>query len=214
MGDTSYGRSFGAPGSGTSGADVSVDDSGFDNIVGDDVQAALDSVDGQLGGGGAGSFLLDGFPRSFWRGQWNNSNTALANRGEYVRIEGSGTITKIGIHVSTQAGNICVAVFANSGAGRAAVPGARKGTSGSVACPAVGYQEVALTGSVDVEDGDWFYFGSDNAGTVVYCGSATLTTDLTKGLSGHRDAEFPAPATAGALTWGAARQAIMVGVDL
>lgn len=118
-----------------------------------------------------------------------------ANRAYYHRVTGGGTITKIGLYVANSSGNICVSVYGNSGTGRASMPGNRVATSGSVACPAVGYAEISLGASVNVSSGDfWFAVSIDNA-------TATLATAGTagqaiQGMSAWQDSAFPCPATA------------------
>jgi len=115
----------------------------------------------------------------------------------YLRVIGSGTITKIGIYVGTQSGNISVGVC--SGALGRANPDTRKGTSGAVACPAAGYQEIALTGSVDVVEGDWFAISADNT-TAAFASaggsSGVQLTDVGKGAMAYSSsAAHPIPAS-------------------
>lgn len=78
-----------------------------------------------------------------------------------LRARDSGTISKIGLWVGVQSGNIEVGVLrASSGV---AVPTTRVITSGSVACPAIGYREIALGASVYVnEQTDYLYIAADN----------------------------------------------------
>jgi hypothetical protein len=133
----------------------------------------------------------------------------------YPRVIGGGTITKIGLHVAIQSGNICVGVFSPSGSGRSAVPGARKGTSGSVACPAVGYQEVSLGGSVVVAPGDFFYLGADNTSCSFRQArtSAGTASSLYTGINYNTSpGEFPAALTAGPVAAAADRLFCLIGV--
>jgi hypothetical protein len=46
-----------------------------------------------------------------------------ANTAQYFRWIGSGTISKIGIYVGNQSGNMSLALYARSGNGRSATPG-------------------------------------------------------------------------------------------
>jgi hypothetical protein len=134
-----------------------------------------------------------------------------ANRGFFYRVQGGGTISKIALQVQASSGNICVGVYANTGAGRAAAPGARLASSGIVACPATGYAEVALGASVDVKHGEhWLYFWLDNL-TATVKAVQTLGTDITKGLSGYHDNATPAPVSAPGLLNGN-RHYVLVGV--
>ena len=43
----------------------------------------------------------------------------------YGRVIGGGTVNSLAIHVGVQSGNVCVAIYANSGFGQSAVPGTR-----------------------------------------------------------------------------------------
>lgn len=135
-----------------------------------------------------------------------------ANRAVYMRCMGSGTITKIGLQIQTQAGNICVGVYANSGSGRSSVPGARQATSGSVACPASGYAEVSLGGSVTVNHGDWLALvADDGAASFVITHSNLLAGALWAGRSAYQDGAFPLPATASS-TAGSIKSPILIGI--
>lgn len=143
----------------------------------------------------------------------STNNTFLANSTLYLRSLGAGTITKIGFLVGTASGNVCVAAYANSGAGRAAVPAARLGTSGSVACPAAGYVEVALGGGTNVALGDWLAFSVDN--TTAQCRVASAvqeTTGYWGGVAYRQTSTFPAPSPAGAGSYGQIRAIVLIGV--
>lgn len=123
-----------------------------------------------------------------------------ANRGLYVRTINGGTITKIGLEVGVQSGNISVAVYRNSGSGRSAVPsGAPAITSGAVACPASGYAEVSLGGSVVVNPGDWLFLSCDNTTASFQRHTTTSGTALQSGFVTRQDSAHPAP-TVGTLT--------------
>lgn len=151
------------------------------------------------GGGGFGGWML---PQTFPGLAVTGTSYALgANLQRFFRVFGSGVITKIGIYVGTENGNLAVAVYNNSGVGRSATPSTRKGTSGSVACPSAGYAEVALTASTTVSDGDWFCVWVD--GTAALHGSGT-TGDAAgaqaDGMRGYVSSALAPPATAAALT--------------
>jgi hypothetical protein len=129
-----------------------------------------------------------------------------ANQASWIRWRGTGTITKIGIQVVVSSGNICAAVYSptggtghSSGQGRDAKPGARKATTGSIACPAAGYRELDLGGSVVIEPGDWFGFAADNTTAtfiMIDDGGGGLVSNLFKGLRYYRGVfTLPDPAT-------------------
>lgn len=131
-------------------------------------------------------------------------NTAVnafttANRAIYTRAIGGGTITKIGLEVGTASGNISVAVYRNSGSGRSAVPsGSVVLSSGAVACPATGYQEVSLGGSVVVNPGDWLCLTCDNT-TATFARATCTATAIQSGFLYRQDTAHPAPGTVGTL---------------
>lgn len=116
----------------------------------------------------------------------------VANRTAYFRVSVGGPISKIGMDVVTQSGNVAVAAYRNSGAGRSAVPGARIATSGSVVCPAVGYQEIALDVSVVLQPGDWLAVAADNAIVTLRAAHGSAMSRLTAGRALYQDA-YPAP---------------------
>lgn len=122
-----------------------------------------------------------------------------ANRTNYTRVHGSPMlISKLGINVGTQSGNICLAVYSSTGSGSAARPGTRLATTGTVACPAVGEASIALDVPVVVVPGDWFSFSADNTTAQIF---KSLPPGMNLALSGYNQqtSAFPAPATAGSL---------------
>ena len=136
-----------------------------------------------------------------------------ANEAGYLRVEDGGTVSKIGIEVVTQSGNISVGVMSNTGIGRGSNPTTRLATSGDIACPAVGYAEVALDTTVNVNPGDWFVITADNA-------TATFRTHLAapaisawgNGRQYRQASAHPVPSAAGTLVAQVGRTIIMVGV--
>lgn len=92
----------------------------------------------------------------------DSMGVGAANAAIYLRAIGGGTISKIGMRVGVSSGNISVAVYRNSGTGRSSIPGTRIATTGSIACPAVGYAEVSLGSTVTLNDGDWIGISADN----------------------------------------------------
>lgn len=136
-----------------------------------------------------------------------------ANEAHYLRVLGAGTISKIGLHVTVSSGNISVAVFRGSGEGRNCAPTTRAATSGSVACPAVGYAEVSLGGSVTVGINDFLCLTVDNTTATFRCADGGFVTpsDTGKGLRYNQATGHPAPATA-TPTACLGRVFVMVGV--
>lgn len=130
-----------------------------------------------------------------------------ANRAYYARTVNGGTISGLQVDIGVSSGNACVGVYRSSGTGIAARPGTRIATSGSVPCPAVGVQTIALTASVAVLPGDWLALVFDN-------GTATVRRILnaatnSAALAGQQDAAFPLPATAAAV--GSGNVVMLVG---
>ena len=156
-----------------------------------------------------------GFPYTVDPGQIRHGATDavnIASGAAYGRVLGAGTISKIGLGIGTQSGNISLAVYANSGTGRAAVPGTRLATSGAVACPATGYQEVALGASVTVTPGDWFCITADNATATFWSNLAQQAdSDIGKGRQ-YRQAVHPAPTTPGSLVAVIGYSVVLIGV--
>jgi len=152
-----------------------------------------------------------GIARTVWAG----TSTALvtvgsANTTRYLRLAEGGTISKIRVSVGVASGNVCAAAYSNTGTGLAAAPGTQIATSGSVACPAAGQQDISLGGSFAVNAGDWLSIGADNV-TATFAGLTGIGDGtLSSGVAGSQ-AVFPAPGTA-AFTAGNNRVVAMVGV--
>lgn len=154
------------------------------------------------GGGGAGW----GTPRTVF--DWLSTGggfafgVASAGRAWFFRGHQGGAVGKIALEVTASSGNISVGLFANGGAGAAAAPAARTGTSGAVPCPAVGYAEIALGASVTFADGDWFAVSADNSTAQFRSagGGGANLTDLAAGAMGSTTASHPLPSVAGTLT--------------
>lgn len=148
-------------------------------------------------------------PYTFNPGTYQSTtDVGSVNRAHYLRIQnnpGTATITKLGIYVGTSSGNICVAVL--RGANGISGPTSRIATSGSVACPAIGYAEVSLGGSVAIDPlTDWFAISADNTtakfGRVGNPG--LLGAAFGAGLNYYEPSAFPVPSpptpTVGAVT--------------
>jgi HAMP domain-containing protein len=125
-----------------------------------------------------------------------------ANRCQYVRMTGARTTTSaLEIYVGTSSGNVSVGLFTDNGShGTSAQPtGARKATSGAVACPTgASFASVALTGSVAVVDGDFAAISCDNT-TATFGRNAAMVASGA-GVSYFENTAHPVPATVGALT--------------
>jgi hypothetical protein len=95
-----------------------------------------------------------------------------ANQILYMRLEGE-KIDSVGAQVGIQLtdaapGHVCYSLHASSGVGEAAVPGARKATTGIVNFPAAGFPTVPwLTDATlidnDAKEGDWLAIATDSA---------------------------------------------------
>lgn len=188
------------------------------NIAGD---LALDGVPQRLSSGalfsGKGAVMpqlghsvtrIAGFPAGL---SGNAATWETANGIAFARVDVGGRISKVGMHVDVSSGNISVAVFRGSGAGSEHVPTTRVATSGEVACPASGYQEVLLGATVDVEPGDFLALSCDNT-TASFRSLSGFTSPLFAGSYYKRGTAHPAPATAGSVAAGATRMPMLVGI--
>ncbi len=131
----------------------------------------------------------------------------------YRVIEG-GTITKIRVGVgTTSAGNICVAVYGNSGVGLAARPLNRVATSGTVPCPAANTTaDIPLGTSVVVAAGDWLTFGCDSGTATFWATYPGGPTGMSGGMMGWSGSSVPAPATLGVWNDSIQRQVWLLGI--
>ncbi len=117
-----------------------------------------------------------------------------ANRGIFVRTMSGGTISKVRIQVGVQSGNISAAAYASTGSGLAAAPiGSPLASSGAIACPAPGKQDVALGASIAIAAGDWLFLSCDNT-TATFDRLAAATATWFDGLAWRQDSAHPAPA--------------------
>lgn len=157
-----------------------------------------------------------GFPASIDVGQMRSTDTMAltANDGVYLRSRDGGTISKIGLFVSTSSGNISVAAYRNSGSGRSAVPATRLATSGAVACPgASAYAEVSLGATVTLLPGDWLFLSADN-NTATFRTSLSGAADNNIGLGRQfrQTTAHPAPSPPGTLISSVGRPIVLIGV--
>ena len=125
-----------------------------------------------------------------------------SNHTIYQRVIGSGSISKIGLWVKASSGNISVSVYSNSGVGSAALPASRQATSGSIACPAIGYAEISLGATVAVKDGDWMAISADNVTAAFACplAGAGAFNDWGKGIQCAQASAHPSPSTPSSLS--------------
>lgn len=154
-----------------------------------------------------------------WNANGITVSMGTANRCYFERVtQGEAAIcTKIALQVGISSGNIAVAVYANRGSGRSAVPTTRIASSGSVACPASGYAEVPLGSSVPCAIGSWFAFSCDNATAtfgIVHTG-ADISAPLRQAFAGLHllsTSTFPCPPTFGTFLTEAERRYWLMGV--
>ncbi len=142
-----------------------------------------------------------------------NAALGAVNDAWWFRAEGKASaITKIAIQVGVQSGNISVGT-ATSAAGRAN-PTTRTQTSGAVACPASGYAEVALGGSVTVSsETGWYGISADNTTATfkALTTGGTVNSQLALGFAALQNTSHPLPASP-APTASMGRSYCMVGV--
>lgn len=145
---------------------------------------------------GTGTSSLLGFPHNI-NPSYLTSNSVVGSNAFYYRSYDGGDISSVGTHVNSSSGNISVAVYTNSGSGRAATPtGGRLATSGAVACPAAGFATVSLGGTVSPVAGDWLAISADNAtATFRSLPDGFGASALGQGASFRESGAHPCPAT-------------------
>jgi hypothetical protein len=135
-----------------------------------------------------------------------------ANDARFVRVLAGGTISKVGLQVEVSSGNISVGVFRKTGAGRTAGPGSRVATSGAVACPAVGYAEVSLGASVDVEPGDYLALSCDNTTASFMSTNPGVSRDVHRPFFHVQSNAHPVPSAASGTFGSISKMPLLVGV--
>jgi hypothetical protein len=90
------------------------------------------------------------------------TGVAVANDAYYLRVTGTGRVSKVALFVSVSSGNISVGAYRGRPGITVPAAGSLLATSGSVACPVAGYAEVALGSTITLVDGDWLAFSCDN----------------------------------------------------
>lgn len=119
-------------------------------------------------------------------------------RVNYWRVYNGGSISKMRFRDGVASGNMNIGVYRSSGTGSAAVPGTLLTSTGSIAVPTAGTNEVALGATVTVNPGDWFAIVADNT-TATFRATASLSNGatLTNGFSAFEDiGSMVLPATA------------------
>lgn len=122
----------------------------------------------------------------------------VANRAAFIRLaEGSGAITKARIHVTVSSGNISGAAYDTTGAGLAALPNNRLGTTGAIPCPAAGAADLTLAATLPV--GGWLALSSDNTTAKFVCSATNIfASTLWAGRAAYQDSAHPLPNPAAA----------------
>ena len=155
-----------------------------------------------------------GFPTSLTFMGYSGTTAALGAI-RFQRVFGQGLITKIRIGVGVQSGNIDVGVYAGASSQGItnAVPGALKGHSGSVACPASGFADVSLLASTQVNPGDWFALTADNGTATFQMTGPNATNTFATGLSPYQTPANVVPLPSSVTPNGVAQVVyIMVGI--
>lgn len=137
-----------------------------------------------------------------------------ANRAYYWRTSEHKEITSIVVEVGTSSGNISVATYANSGAGRGGLPtGGRTATSGAIACPAGGVTSISLGATINHQRGDWFGMSCDNAvATFIGYSTGIVVGAIYTGIGGYQLTAHPCPATPALTGNGLPRGVVLLGV--
>lgn len=138
------------------------------------------------------------------------------NRASWWRAVGDpAPVSKLAVHVTATAGNVCLAVARGAG-GRSAADLSRIATTGAVPCPAVGYAEIALDVPVDVSPvTDWFGYSADTATPTFYgeMNSGFGLSPLIAGRAFFNSNDFPLSAVVGGGTNGyISRHVTIIGV--
>lgn len=137
-----------------------------------------------------------------------------ANRAYFWRLIGAATITKIGVRVGVSSGNISLAVYRNTGVGRAAAPGTQLATTGAIACPPAGVDtNVPLGSTVVLQPGDWVGMSCDNTTASFYGQSVgILVSSAYAGRGGYQSAAHPCPSSPVLTSAGYPGAVLLVGV--
>jgi hypothetical protein len=111
-----------------------------------------------------------GFPSSFPPGLAGGQQTwAAANEVRFARLVSGGSCSKVGFQVFISSGNIAVAAYRSTGAGRSRAPGTRLAVSAIIPCPGAGLAQVDLGATLDMDAGDFFALWCDNTTAAFSC---------------------------------------------
>lgn len=156
-----------------------------------------------------------GFPCSVDPGQLRVSDAlsvGTINNAIYLRCLEGGVVSHIALQIAVQSGNICIGVYRNSGQGRSAVPGTRIASSGAIACPAVGYQDIALGSTVLMQPGDWLAISADNTTATFRCAiSSAGASNLGLGRQYIQTTAHPLPTTPASLSATVGNNIVLLG---
>jgi hypothetical protein len=134
-----------------------------------------------------------------------------ANFACFIRMIDAGAVTYLWYQVSVASGNISVGLYASSGTGRQAVPGARYATTGTIACPAGGQIQTTIAG-VTVAYGDWIALSADNTtAAFLMTNNTAQNNSIAKGINYYMAAAHPLPTSGATASVGGGRSWIMGG---
>jgi hypothetical protein len=136
-----------------------------------------------------------------------------ANRVYYFRVGAAAAVGHVTVEVGTQSGNIAVGAYANNGSqGRAAAPATLLASSGSIAMPAAGVQQIALGSTVGVAAGDWLAVAIDNVTAKLRSFGSATAAGTNQGRYGYELlTSFPTMPATPAPVWAATYTAWVAG---
>lgn len=134
-----------------------------------------------------------------------DESVGAVNRAIYVPLEplqAATTITGIRVRIAVQSGNISVGLYDEAGN--------RVATSGAIACPAAGIQDINFTSSYSAAAGRYYAaISADN--TTVTFGIGAASTNVSPATCRFQETAHPLPATATFNASPTGRQIILVG---
>lgn len=128
-------------------------------------------------------------------------STVTANNVYYFRVQGSATISGLGIHIGTAdaANGVNFGVYNNTGVGRNAKPSTLV-SSCTLASATAGFQTATFASSVTVQHGQWFAISTASATVTFLRNAANTGTALSAGLAWFQTGGPTMPSTAGTLS--------------
>lgn len=141
----------------------------------------------------------------------------IANQALLWMCPQAVTISKVRLEVTTQSGNIALAVYRSNGStGVLNKPsGSPAISTGSIACPAVGVNNISLGGSVTINAGDWIALSADSATAQFRSELSAYGTDtMGEGSLWEQTGMFPltSAVTAGSLVGAIGAGILLIGV--